>query len=268
MNAYLYTWNPKQSPWDDLNLKIDQVKNKGVSEGRWSCYDNRTKIKEGDIFFLMRLKTPPKGIIGFGVILTQPYTAKHWDESRADKTAYYTKIRFEALEEKPFLPLEYLKENYSNQQWTPQASGRSISHDIAEDLYELIQNDSRFMFKPGEKIINNHYQEGTTRISTITKYERNPAARQACIDHYGYQCSVCEFKFADIYGEKIGKDFIEVHHLKPVSTKQEEYEINPIEDLRPVCSNCHRMLHKRIPIYSIQELKEIIDEEKVESKQE
>lgn len=35
-------------------------------------------------------------------------------------------------------------------------------------------------------------------------------------------------------------------------------QIDPISDLRPVCPNCHAMLHKKNPPYTIDELREII----------
>src|SRR5215510_687494 len=72
--------------------------------------------------------------------------------------------------------------------------------------------------------------------------ERDPIARQRCIELYGYRCSVCKFTLEEVYGE-IGREFIHVHHLRPLSGIAEEYEIDPVEDLRPVCPNCHAMLH-------------------------
>tara|TARA_R110002050_G_scaffold54303_4_gene122942 strand:- start:29513 stop:29710 length:198 start_codon:yes stop_codon:yes gene_type:complete len=60
-----------------------------------------------------------------------------------------------------------------------------------------------------------------------------------------------------MYGE-IGKGFIHVHHLTPISEIGKKYQIDPINDLRPVCPNCHSMLHRRNPPISVNELKEII----------
>ncbi len=57
-----------------------------------------------------------------------------------------------------------------------------------------------------------------------------------------------------VYGD-FGKNYIEVHHLRQIADIGEEYEIKPIEDLRPVCANCHRMLHKERPPPAIEELK-------------
>ena len=100
--------------------------------------------------------------------------------------------------------------------------------------------------------------EGIKKRVTVNSYERNPKARELCIKEYGYSCSVCGINFEDRYGE-IGKNFIHVHHLTPISELKKSYQINPIEDLRPVCPNCHAMLHKKKPPFSINELKDKIN---------
>lgn len=104
----------------------------------------------------------------------------------------------------------------------------------------------------------NNLYEGSTRKITVNAYERNQEARQQCLDEYGYICRVCKFDFKKKYGT-IGKDFIHVHHLKPLSEIKKKYKIDPVEDLRPVCPNCHAMLHKKNPAYSIDELKNMIE---------
>ncbi len=50
-----------------------------------------------------------------------------------------------------------------------------------------------------------------------------------------------------------------MHHLKQLSEVGEEYEVDPIKDLRPVCPNCHSMLHRKRLALSIEELKEIFE---------
>ncbi len=101
------------------------------------------------------------------------------------------------------------------------------------------------------------YIEGKPNEVLVTKYERDPKAREKCIEHFGYSCSVCSFNFEKVYGE-VGKDFIHVHHLKLVSATGEG-EVNPINDLRPVCPNCHAMIHKRKEPFSIEELKKMMN---------
>lgn len=112
---------------------------------------------------------------------------------------------------------------------------------------------------PEEIPVSEAFLEGAASKITVNSYERNPAARRACIAHYGYDCAVCGFNFGDFYGA-IGEEFIHVHHLRSISSIGEEYEVDPIEDLRPVCPNCHAMLHRERPALSIENLKELIEQ--------
>jgi predicted HNH restriction endonuclease len=103
------------------------------------------------------------------------------------------------------------------------------------------------------------YPEGSKYRIVVNAYERKPAARLACIMHYGTRCVVCNFDFGERYGE-IGEGFIHVHHMIPLSSVGPDYQINPKQDLRPVCPNCHETLHRRHPPYSIEELKRILQD--------
>ena len=108
-----------------------------------------------------------------------------------------------------------------------------------------------------EELSPNIYTEGLITRIAVNQYERNLQAKKHCIDHYGAVCLVCGFDFEKVYGD-IGKGFIHVHHLIPIHTIKQTYQINPITDLVPVCPNCHAMLHKKKPQpYTIEELKAI-----------
>jgi hypothetical protein len=99
--------------------------------------------------------------------------------------------------------------------------------------------------------------EGAIRQILVNAYERNPEARRKCLAHYGVSCFVCGFNFADTYGE-IGQDFIHVHHLRQLADIGEAYEVDPVADLRPVCPNCHAIIHRRIPALTIKEVQELL----------
>lgn len=90
----------------------------------------------------------------------------------------------------------------------------------------------------------NEYLEGEEQTILVTKYERNQEARRKCLEHLGTSCKVCGFNFFEEYGE-IGRDFIHVHHIIPISQIKKNYVIDPFKDLVPVCPNCHAMLHRR-----------------------
>ncbi|MCC6262119.1 MAG: HNH endonuclease [Bryobacterales bacterium] len=98
------------------------------------------------------------------------------------------------------------------------------------------------------------FPEGGRRTVVLNAYERSPSARAACLNHHGTSCSVCGFDFEARYGE-IGRGFIHVHHLVPIASVGQSYLVDPIRDLCPVCPNCHEMLHRREPPYSIEELR-------------
>lgn len=66
-------------------------------------------------------------------------------------------------------------------------------------------------------------------------------------------CQNCGFSFFYEYGE-IGKGFIEAHHTFPISELKKETNTK-IEDLAMLCSNCHRMVHRKRPWLTIELLK-------------
>jgi len=104
--------------------------------------------------------------------------------------------------------------------------------------------------------------EGKEKYYFIKKYERNPRNRAVAIKIRGLNCYACGFNFQEVYGE-LGKGFIEVHHVVPLSSLKEEVVVNPETDLVPLCANCHRMIHrKKEEILSVDELKELIMKKK------
>ncbi len=137
--------------------------------------------------------------------------------------------------------------------------------DIVNDALRFI-NDSISIGDSGEIIdpnITTIYEEGTKTQKVVNVYERNPKLRRICIQKYGYVCQVCGVNLEDIYG-KIGKEFIHVHHIKPISEYGENHEADAIQDLITVCPNCHAMLHRTINNVSptVEELKEMYKENK------
>ena len=101
------------------------------------------------------------------------------------------------------------------------------------------------------------YVEGAKKKVLANAYNRNSHARSKCIEHYGTDCQVCNFSFERFYGD-IGKNYIHVHHINPMYEKLGEYEVDPINNLIPVCANCHLMLHQGEPVFTVSELRKRI----------
>ena len=99
------------------------------------------------------------------------------------------------------------------------------------------------------------YREGAAVEVTQTRHERNSEARTACLEHYGTSCVVCGWSALKHAGETF-TGTIHVHHLDPLGDAVEERMVDPVEDMRPVCANCHGCIHRRKPMYTIEEMVE------------
>ena len=132
----------------------------------------------------------------------------------------------------------------------------NIPHKISS--LEGYQLTKAILARVAEEVDEAEYKEGSVQQVTVNRYERDRKARKACVEHYGYNCSACGVNLEEIYGE-IAKGFIHVHHEKPISSLKKEYRLDPINDLKPVCPNCHSIIHLSHPPISISELKAMLD---------
>lgn len=122
-----------------------------------------------------------------------------------------------------------------------------------EDLINNINSDLE-----AELAEEGHGIEGHVKFYYGKRYERDAKNRRLAVKKHGLNCYACGFDFEKVYGER-GRDFIEVHHIKPLSTLKEAIKVNPETDLVPLCANCHRMVHRRKDdILSVDELKELV----------
>ena len=103
--------------------------------------------------------------------------------------------------------------------------------------------------------------EGRKELKQTAIYIRSTKLRQLAINKFSLSngklpCRVCNFIFEDKYKD-IGKGFIEIHHIKPVRDiywKIERVFDEAIKNLCPLCANCHRMVHRKNPCYTTEEL--------------
>ncbi len=264
MTTYLLAWNPKRWEWDDLAKMSSRVKSGKPISTRWSC-GNSKRLQEGDRAFLIRLGKEPRGIFASGTITEGSYEDLHWDDEKAaaGETACFVKVQLDTLlnpETDPILPRELLgTPPFSEMHWDTQISGVHIPEEVAQELEKVwadFINAGSFSL-PEEVEETKTIYEGAVRQVSVNAYERSPEARRKCIAHYGTICFVCGFDFAKSYGE-VGRGFVHVHHLRQLSEVGEEYQIDPIRDLRPVCPNCHAIIHRRKPAYTIEEVRSFL----------
>lgn len=167
----------------------------------------------------------------------------------------YQKYGVEGLE-KALSSLSYHLEYYEQKSNTKVVKKWNVYNNYLQKL----KIESIMVF-PNEIEEKDVFLEGKSKKVLVNLFERCPVARKKCVDHYGYKCAVCVFDFRAKYGE-IGNNFIHVHHIVDIALIDKEYVIDPLKDLIPVCPNCHAMLHKRKPAYSIDELKDMVHKTK------
>lgn len=91
------------------------------------------------------------------------------------------------------------------------------------------------------------------------KYEQSFVNRREVIEYNGTICKICKFDFEKVYGKR-GRNYIEIHHIKPLSSLNDKVYIDPRYDFIPVCANCHRIIHReKDNILSQDEVKDLIE---------
>lgn len=103
--------------------------------------------------------------------------------------------------------------------------------------------------------------DGRAKAIVSRRRERSPFLRAEAIRIHGYACQVCGFSFESTYGDW-GRNFIEVHHIAQLQEAPDSgIMTDPARDMAVLCSNCHRMIHrKQKTALTLKELRELLME--------
>ncbi|MFD2168483.1 HNH endonuclease [Tumebacillus lipolyticus] len=134
---------------------------------------------------------------------------------------------------------EIVWNEYANDPANLQLVARRIIKGLDSDQFDsAINNDEEIEFPEGKILFRMHkYRERSSKVVQ--------QAKQEALENGRLHCEVCGFDFVKVYGE-LGEGYIECHHTLPISEYEEDQKTK-VEDLSLVCSNCHRMLHRRRP---------------------
>jgi 5-methylcytosine-specific restriction enzyme A len=222
-------------------------------ESAFSYYDTidwkrSYNYENGDIIYIYvsgsvrRVRYKVEVIKGLVRTTDITYDNRFWkDEEKYEKSKEYDTARLRLLDEvdTPALSLAALRDYglKGNIQGSMKLNG-----ELRNYIMSFFNHDLTDGYFP--EVVPEVLEEGKIKTINVNVYERNPFARKQCMDFYGVICQVCDLDFQDTYGE-VGKDFIHVHHIIPLYKVQENYIVDPIKDLIPVCPNCHAMLHRK-----------------------
>ncbi len=176
---------------------------------------------------------------------------------------------------------KYIEDNFENSLPTTwqatvrgtleRASSDSKAYDGKDDLFYSVDGLGEGIwglkdFEPDERNMDitqddSSFSEGRKLIRKHIVRERNHQVISKAKNEYlkkngTLKCEICGFDFEETYG-KIGKGFIEGHHIKPVS-EMKQGEKTHVEDIVLLCSNCHSMIHRKKPWLSKDELLSLI----------
>jgi 5-methylcytosine-specific restriction protein A len=137
MTAILGTWNPALAPWPGMAGVVAATARGERVVDSWSVARRRYGIEPGDRFFLLKVGKPPRGIVGSGTILSEPYAAPHWDGTPG-KITKLVDVEFDrVIDRDQVLVTSTLSEQLRNTYWKPTSSGTTIDPADVERLEAL-----------------------------------------------------------------------------------------------------------------------------------
>lgn len=272
MTAIILVWDPDE--WNDWTYPavLEEVAETGRYLASWEVGTDLgsgpgSSAGAGADAWLVLQGRHGRGLIGHGVIVSEqpgprfqaPDSASAAQANAQDWSALYIQVDFDALlPAGDQIPPGVLAEAVPGIDWEA-LHGPALAVDPAvEPLLRGVWGDfGPLPADPTQPVPGTVPEAAVTRVE-VNRYEHSPDARRVCVAHHGTSCAACGFSFEIAYGE-IGKDFIPVHHLVPVSQLGSSYELDPVTDLVPLCANCHAMAHHgvRTP-RSVAELRRIM----------
>ena len=132
----------------------------------------------------------------------------------------------------------------------------ALSYLFNEDFnYEDVKNAIDDISAAGNRMVlplEEFVSEGRLVSKNVQVRERSNKLRSIAFEHFSrnneIHCNCCGFNFPTYYGDVYGKNCIEIHHKKPIFQYQddsfEQQVARALENLLPVCPNCHRVIHK------------------------
>lgn len=259
MTAYLLLWNPVVDPESFTNYEelVRVTSSEHPYKTPWICPS--TRPRPGDQAYMKRTGPKNNGLFARGRVVGSPYK-RGSDGLRCVKLSLESILPLGKEIAGPVLQIPPLSATF----WNSQASGVLIKPESIQELDRLWSRVAGETI-PGEEAIGaGTFPEGAVRGITVNAYERNPEARRICLKHHGAVCSACGMEFVERYGS-LAQGFIHVHHLRQLSSVGRDYQVDPVADLRPVCPNCHAVIHLRTPPYSINEVREMISARRIDA---
>ena len=257
--TFLLTWNPlNQVSLEKMNEVRAQMMAGEVCSWQWTCR-SVNKVSAGDRFLMLRQGPEPRGIIGSGWIRTDA-----WFD---DEKTPMVDILWRRLVDPDRSLDPTMIQGAEDVHWSPQGSGIELPEEVFDVVWAAWEahsaNDHAAPLPLHLPSSENEAPSASTAAKPVpledaasslegrlieswsSRRERDPTNRSRCLAAHGYRCAVCAMSFAEEYGE-IGEGFIHIHHENPLAASDDDTgaEQDPVTLMKPVCPNCHAMLHR------------------------
>jgi 5-methylcytosine-specific restriction protein A len=267
MTAIILVWNPDE--WNEWTYPavLEEVAERGWFLASWEVSEQapdgqaagNLAAASGAEAWLVLQGRHGRGLIGHGVIVSERPAARHTGSPVPPDSPLYVRVAFDALlRTGDQIPPAALAEAVPGIGWEA-LRGSGLAIDPADEalLRGLWSEIGPQPVDSAQPVPGTVPAAEVSRVE-VNRYEHSPDARRICIAHHGTSCAVCGFSFEIAYGD-LGRDFIAVHHLVPVSQLDSKYELDPVTDLVPLCANCHAMAHHAVGTpRSVAELRRIM----------
>ena len=247
-------WNRDREAksWPDYDEYLARFEKVGIlPDLTWSVGRHRNLRDDDFCFLLVQGQKHPRGLVAIGQTASTPFSGDQWDEDVPGTTNYIYWDALDMLPKDDPIPVSVLAARVPGPPWLQgiQGSGYTVPPECEDALLAVwVDYAGPITLKPTTKK-EKTFREGARVSGVYNRYERNPMARLACLDHYGYRCVVCDLDPVATYGDKAGTRAIEVHHIKPLHTRGGvEHDVDHIKDLRPLCPSCHAAIHAYDPV--------------------
>lgn len=246
-DGYIYGFfEPKQRNGNSMQIKLENI-------------DKKFKGKDSaENIFIVMCATPSKGgtcIVGYYKNATIYRHLQHYGSR-----LYNIKVKAQNAFLIPVLQRYFLISKTNCGFCFGRSNIRYVGNQTFNEKVIKYLNTG-FIIGNNDENLNKYYEESGVPVTiTVNAYERNLKARAEYIKKYGTKCRICGFDASVIYGKDYsGK--IEIHHIVPISERDENYTLNIDKDLIAVCPNCHMILHTPIngKCISVEDLKKILN---------
>ena len=131
-----------------------------------------------------------------------------------------------------------------------QVAGRGLRTPDARCTLYILDERYRSLGQFLPERFERSWAEGARHDAHLSKAERNTAIKKAALRHYGLKCRACDLEVQEAYAS-----MIEIHHLDPIAEGERRTKL---EDVVPLCRNCHAVAHTENPPVPIERLREVV----------